>query len=75
MTESQSHISLYSGNNYFGNDIKEKLLEIKDSDERAAYILMDKIVAPTQESVIVTHDKYSCEKISNELGIYGVFVK
>lgn len=66
---------IHTGNNYFGDDIKEKLLELKDSEERAAYILMDMIVPPTQESVIVYHDSYSHLRISNELGIYGVFVK
>ena len=66
---------MYAGNNYFGNDIQEKLLEIKDSDEREAYILMDMIVSPTQETVLVSHDRYSHVKVSSELGIYGVFVK
>ena len=66
---------MHAGNNYFGDDIKEKLLEVKDSDERAAYILMDMIVATTQESAIVSHDRHSHVKISSELGIYGVFVK
>lgn len=67
--------STYIGNNYFGNDIKEKLLELKESDERTAYILMNMIVPPTQESVIVSHDRHSHVQISSELGIYGVFVK
>ena len=66
---------MHVGNNYFGNDIKEKLLEMKDLDEREAYILMDMIVAPTQDTVIVSHDGYSHVKVSSELGIYGVFVK
>ena len=66
---------MHVGNNYFGNDVKEKLLEIKDSDEREAYILMDTIVAPTQDTVIVGHDGSSHVKVSSELGIYGVFVK
>lgn len=69
------YIHVYSGNNYFGNDVKEKLLEMKDSDERAAYILMDMIIPPTQEAVIVSHDGYSHAQISSELGIHGVFVK
>lgn len=66
---------IHAGNNYFGNDIKEKLLELKDSDERGAYILMDMIVPPTQDSVIVTHTGHSHVQISSELGVYGVFVK
>ena len=65
----------YTGNNFFGNDIKEKLLELKDSEERAVYILMDMIVPPTQETVVVSHDKHHHIQVTNELGIYGVFVK
>ena len=66
---------IHAGNNYFGNDIREKLLELKDSNERGAYILMDMIVPPTQESVIVSNKGYSHVQISSELGVYGVFVK
>ena len=43
--------------------------------KRAVYILMDMIVPPTQETVVVTHDKHRHIQVTNELGIYGVFVK
>ena len=40
---------------YFGNDIKEKSLKVKDSNKRAAYVLMDMMFPATQELVMVSH--------------------
>ena len=60
---------------YFGNDIKVKSLKVKDSNKRAAYVLMDMIFPATQELVMVSHEGHSHVQISCELGVYGVFVK
>ena len=36
------------GNNYYGNDVCVKMEEIKDTSEREAYILMDRVHPPPQ---------------------------
>ena len=59
-----------------GDALKQKLLEIRGSGERAVYILMDHINYPTQESVIVGCDnKYPFHQTSTEIGVYGVLVR
>ena len=57
--------------------LKQKLLEIRDLEERAVYIIMDRINYPTQEPVIVSnHDNnYPFYKVVTEIGVYGVLVR
>ena len=53
------------------------LEEIRDSDERAAYILMDKVNPLPQRGFILPPGANSAKpvQIVSELGIFGVFVR
>ena len=53
------------------------LEEIRDSDERAAYILMDKVNPLTQSGFILPPGATSTKPVQlvSELGIFGVFVR
>jgi len=66
---------LYLGHNYFDDGLKDELLELKGSEERAAYILMVRINPPIQESVIISNGHHYSAQINSEIGIYGVFVR
>jgi len=66
---------LYLGHNYFDDARKDELLELKGLEERAAYILMDRINPPIQESVIISNKHHYSAQINSEIGIYGVFVR
>ena len=63
------------GNNVYGDDIKPFLENIRDSDERNAYILMDRIHPPVTKNYMVRPgaDPMSVEVIS-ELGIFGYVI-
>ncbi|CAH1782413.1 unnamed protein product [Owenia fusiformis] len=63
------------GNNFFGDDIKELLSKIKDSDERTQYVLMERIRPLVFKNYVVWEDKSValCDMVS-ELGIYGVIM-
>ena len=66
---------LHLGHNYFDNALKEKLLQLKESEERAAYIVMDRINPPSQHSVIISSGRHYSARINSEIGIYGVFIR
>lgn len=67
---------MHLGHNYFDGALKNKLLQLKESDERPAYILMDRINPPKQDSVIISSGCHSDSvPISSEVGIYGVFIR
>ncbi|KAG1692936.1 Glutathione synthetase [Nymphon striatum] len=60
------------GNNLYGNEMKQKLLELKNSPERASYILMERIFPPTIQSYLVKQGQVTeATPIVSELGIYG----
>jgi len=63
------------GNNVYGADIKPFLESIKDSEERSAYILMDKISPPIISNYMVRPgmEPYWAQCIS-ELGIFGYII-
>jgi len=63
------------GNNVYGADIKPFLESIKDSGERSAYILMDKISPPIISNYMVRPgmEPYWAQCIS-ELGIFGYII-
>ena len=42
--------------------------------ERSAYILMDRIISPIQESSLIRNGSVNTCPCSCELGIYGVFI-
>lgn len=64
------------GNNIYGSEICEVLGGMKDSTERTAYILMDKIHPTPVRNYLLRRD--APLKISNclsELGVFGIYVR
>ena len=63
------------GNNVYGDEIKKVLNDIRNSPEREAYILMDRINPPTQKNYLVrANEKARLEDVVSELGIFGVII-
>ncbi len=64
------------GNNIYGEDIAEFLNKIKDSDERSAWILMDRISPPVQRNYMIrpTLAEPLYTDVVSELGIFGVVI-
>ncbi|RZF42695.1 hypothetical protein LSTR_LSTR001490 [Laodelphax striatellus] len=63
------------GNNVYGTKIKDLLLEMRSSKERTGWILMDRIIPPVQENIIVrVGKKPASEDIVSELGIFGIII-
>lgn len=63
------------GNNIYDDQIPNFLQENKDSDERSAYIIMDRIFPYIQKNYLVKRgEELLLRNVVNEIGIYGVFV-
>jgi len=63
------------GNNVYGDDIKPFLEKIKDSEERNAYILMDRIQPPVTTNYMVRPgQKPQLVDVISELGIFGYVI-
>nr|CAD7408975.1 unnamed protein product [Timema cristinae] len=65
------------GNNVYGEKVREELLAMKDSKERTAWILMDRISPPIQTCYIVRPGQDGLPPLSDlvsELGIFGVIL-
>nr|CAD7206359.1 unnamed protein product [Timema douglasi] len=65
------------GNNVYGEKVREELLAMKDSKERTAWILMDRICPPIQTCYIVRPGQEGLPPLSDlvsELGIFGVII-
>jgi len=63
------------GNNVYGEDIKPFLENIKDSEERNAYILMDRIQPPVTKNYMVRPgQKPRLVDVISELGIFGYVI-
>jgi len=63
------------GNNVYGDDIRPFLQNIKDSDERNAYILMDRIQPPVTTNYMVRPGKDpELVEVISELGIFGYVI-
>ncbi|XP_042237831.1 glutathione synthetase-like isoform X2 [Homarus americanus] len=61
------------GNNFYGDEIRTVLEKMKDSSEREAYILMDRIRPPVQHNYLVRpHESVKLVEVVSELGIFGV---
>ena len=57
------------------NQFSKALLKMKDTPEREAYILMDRIHPPLQKNYLVrAHQKATLEDVVSELGIFGVII-
>ncbi|XP_045540397.1 glutathione synthetase-like isoform X1 [Papilio machaon] len=65
------------GNNLYGPDVREALLRMRHSRERAAYILMERILPPLVSGYVVRPGAPVppplCDLVS-ELGIFGVII-
>jgi len=64
------------GNNVYGEDIKPFLENIRDSDEREAFILMDRIKPPVTKNYMVRpgHEEPMLVDVISELGIFGYVI-
>ncbi|XP_029635864.1 glutathione synthetase [Octopus sinensis] len=62
------------GNNIYGHEIKEYLSKIKNSTERTAYILMERIFPFTQKNILLFEKSTDIVDTVSELGIYGIIV-
>lgn len=64
------------GNNIYGKNVKTTLENIKNSQERSAYILMELIKAPVQKNYIISPDneRPQLQDCLSELGIYGYII-
>ena len=64
------------GNNIYGKDIVSFLSNMKDADERNAYILMDRLNPPVTSNYIVRPGVSGANmvKVNSELGIFGYLI-
>lgn len=63
------------GNNVYGEDIRPFLASIRDSDERSAYILMDRIHPPKTKNYMVRPGAPAqFKQVISELGIFGYII-
>ncbi|XP_015601404.1 glutathione synthetase-like [Cephus cinctus] len=65
------------GNNVYDENIRTQLNSMKESKERTAWILMDRIYPPLQKNYIIRPgDMNNCEvqDFTCELGIYGIII-
>lgn len=69
------------GNNIYNEDIRSWLSSMKDSQERKAWILMDRIYPPLQKNYLIRaaeesplKDSIDLSDVITELGIYGVII-
>uniref|UniRef100_A0A1A7Z3Q9 Glutathione synthetase n=2 Tax=Iconisemion striatum TaxID=60296 RepID=A0A1A7Z3Q9_9TELE len=64
------------GNNIYGSEIIQVLEKVKDSSERTAYILMDKInPAPVQNYLLRRGSPLAVSSCLSELGVFGAYVR
>lgn len=69
------------GNNIYNENIKTWLSSMRDSQERTAWILMDRIYPPLQKNYLIRavedpllEDKFDLLEVITELGVYGVII-
>ena len=63
------------GNNTFGDEIRKVLLEIRESKERNAYILMSHVhPAPVYSYMLRSGQPVALHQCVSELGVFGAFV-
>ncbi|KAI4504794.1 hypothetical protein M0802_000344 [Mischocyttarus mexicanus] len=67
------------GNNIYNENIKIHLNKMRNSKERTAWILMDRINPPSQKNYlispnIINQDELILSDVISELGIYGVII-
>lgn len=67
------------GNNIYGEKVREALLEMKNSQERSGWILMDRIIPPVQSNYLIrpgesVNNVLALKDVVSELGIFGVVI-
>lgn len=70
------HLYIFlAGNNLYGNDIIKELNRVKNTEQRSAYILMERIFPPAQKNYLLKAGApVELSDVLCELGIYGVFI-
>lgn len=64
------------GNNIYGSEITRVLGEVKESTERTAYILMDKINPTPIRNYLLREDApLTISNCLSELGVFGAYVR
>jgi glutathione synthase len=61
------------GNNIYGNDIIDAFAKMSDQ-EIAAYIIMERILPPSQNSILIRNGTIFEASCHCELGVYGIFL-
>ncbi|XP_076249666.1 glutathione synthetase isoform X2 [Calliopsis andreniformis] len=67
------------GNNVYNEDVKQHLESMRNSNDRTAWILMDRLYPPVQKNYIIRAQNEPFENLCfsdvvSELGIYGVVI-
>ena len=63
------------GNNFYGEDLKKFLENIRNSDERNGYVLMERIFPWAQKNHLLKVGKDpKLRDVISELGIFGVYL-
>lgn len=65
------------GNNIYGTEVRDFMLNLKDSRERTAWILMERIHPPFSKGYIVRPGGPEIPELvdlTSELGIFGVVI-
>lgn len=65
------------GNNIYGKDVRDAMLKMKDSRERTAWILMERINPPVISGYVLRPDGNEVPELTDlvsELGIFGVVI-
>lgn len=76
MTLLHSFFYIALGNNLYGAELLQVLQEVKGSEERMAYILMEKInPAPVQNILLRRDAPVIISTCLCELGVFGTYVR
>ncbi|XP_074034658.1 glutathione synthetase [Leptinotarsa decemlineata] len=65
------------GNNLYGKDVRDFMLKVKDTKERTSWILMERILPPSETGYMIVPGGPNPPPLSetvSELGIFGVLI-
>lgn len=67
----------FAGNNIYGDDLRETLLKLQksDSQEDAAYILMQRIFPVNTEAILVRNGFLHKDRVISEFGIFSTYLR
>ena len=70
-----SRLVFFTGNNVFARDIPPVLEEMKDTEERTAWIAMDRLCPVISQNYMVRSDQQvHIQDVNSELGIFGAIL-